>query len=273
MNTTVKIILASLFALSAQYISDILSLMASALLPHNCNDFLQSTMIGITNIIVTVLIFKYIALRWFHIDSSFLFLYAKLKDIIIASLICITIFGTLALFTLPMTTEFIILPKERVPIILYNSLLNRGISTAIGEELIFRGFLFSYILSLTNPIKAFVISIFVFTMPHVLIFQPNWHTLLILFNYLSISLLLTTLYFKTKNISTAISFHAMYNFILYGIWNVANTGEPSSAIVTSLMSNHQTNIYIVLLTVFQIAVTYFVLIRKNPSYVHDIHRL
>ena len=269
MNTTIKIILASLFALSAQYISDILSLMAAALLPHNCNNFLQSTVIGITNILVTVMLLKYIALRWFHIDSSFLLLYAKFKDIIIASLLCISIFGTLALITLPMTTEFIISPKDRIPIILFNSLLNRGISTAIGEELIFRGFLFSYILSLTNPINAFVISIFVFTMPHVLIFQPNLHTLLILFNYLSISLLLTSLYFKTKNISTAISFHAMYNFILYGIWNVANTGEPSSAVVTFLMSNYQTNIYIGLLTIFQITVAYFVLTRKNPSLVHE----
>lgn len=271
MNTIVKIIFASLFALSAQYISDILSLMAGALLPHNCNDFLQSTMIGITNIIVTVLLLKYIALRRFRIDSSFLFLNAKFKDIIISSLLCVIIFGTLALITLPMTTEFILSPKGRIPIILYNSLLNRGISTAIGEELIFRGFLFSYILTLTNPIKAFIISIFVFTLPHVVIFQPNWHTLLILINYLSISFLLTALYFKTNNISTSISFHAMYNFILYGIWNVANPGEPSSAVVTSLMGNHQKNIYIGLLIVFQIAVACFVLIRNNPSFVRDIN--
>lgn len=137
--------------------------------------------------------------------------------------------------------EYIVANFERIGLILFNSFINRGISTAIGEELLFRGFLFSYLLSITKPINAFVISIMVFVLPHMLVFQPDLTALFILINYISVSLLLTALYYKTKSISTSIVFHALYNFILYGIWNVGSTGESDSSIFTSIMSNTESD--------------------------------
>lgn len=202
MNTTIKILLASLLAISVQYISDIVSFMAAALFDHGPNDYIQSTIVAIANVIISVLLFKYCALRWYHIDSSTLGLSYKSRAVIIASLLCFLLFAFLFVISLPLTNEYFIANTRSVGIILYNSLFNRGISTAIGEELIFRGFLFSYILALTKPSRAYIISILVFVLPHMLVFQPDLTSLLIFINYITISLLLTTLYFKTKSILT-----------------------------------------------------------------------
>lgn len=270
MNITAKILLASLLALSAQYISDIVSFMAAALFADISNDYIQSTIVAIANVIISVLLFKYCALRWFRIDSSTLGLSYKSRAVIIASLSCILLFTFLFVISLPLTNEYSIANSGSAGIILYNSLFNRGISTAIGEELIFRGFLFSYILSLTKPSRAFIISILVFVLPHMFVFQPNLTSLLIFINYIAISLLLTTLYFKTKSISSSIAFHAVYNFILYGIWNVADTGESSSAIITSLMDKQQSDIFIGIFAICQLLAT--VAILRIRSLIANNHR-
>lgn len=255
MNKTIKIFLASLLAISAQYISDIISYMATALLAHNSNEYIQSTIVSIANVIISVLLFKYCALKWFHIDSTTLNLSFRPRAIIEASLLGVLLFALLYGISVPLTNKYLIASPDNVGIIIYNSLINRGISTAIGEELIFRGFLFSYILALTKPSRAFIISILVFVLPHMLIFHPSLTTFLILISYIAASMLLTILYYKTKNISYPIAFHAIYNFVLYGIWNVAGTGEPSSAIITSLMNQHQSNIYISIFAICQLLVT------------------
>lgn len=252
MNKTIKIFLASLLAISAQYISDIISYMATALLAHNSNEYIQSTIVSIANVIISVLLFKYCALKWFHIDSTTLNLSFRPRAIIEASLLGVLLFALLYGISVPLTNKYLIASPDNVGIIIYNSLINRGISTAIGEELIFRGFLFSYILALTKPSRAFIISILVFVLPHMFIFQPSLATFLIFINYITVSLIITALYYKTKSISCSIAFHAIYNFILYGIWDVAETCGQGSAIITSIMNEQQQNIYICIFAICQL---------------------
>ncbi|GEM_PF-2196857 len=241
MNHGIRIFLASLMALSAQYIADIAGFMVTALFAHGVSDYLKSFIVAITNIVIVAILFRCCALRWFRLKPSMAELTINIHGMVLALLLCLSLFAAIFLISLFWVDEYIVANFERIGLILFNSFINRGISTAIGEELLFRGFLFSYLLSITKPINAFVISIMVFVLPHMLVFQPDLTALFILINYISVSLLLTALYYKTKSISTSIVFHALYNFILYGIWNVGSTGESDSSIFTSIMSNTESD--------------------------------
>lgn len=264
MNTSVKIALASLLALSAQYIADIVSLMMTALIAHNASDYTQSSIVAVTNIVITIILFRYCALKWFRLKPSIAGLSINKEGIIISILSCILLLATAFIISLCWVNDYVIVRTEHIGIILFNSFINRGISTAIGEELLFRGFLFSYIMSITKPYKAFAVSILVFVFPHMLVFQPNITTFLILINYIAVSLLLTTLYYKTNSISTPIVFHILYNFILYGIWNVANTGESDSSIFTTVMSEFNSNIFILVFAICQLFITY-IIVKLKPK--------
>lgn len=256
MKTSVKIALASLFTLSAQYLTDIVSFMMTALFAYDASDYTQALIVSITNIIISIILFRYCALKWFRLNPSMVGLSIDKNGIVISTLSCMLLFGIAFLISLFGERDYIIAKPECISMILFNSFINKGISTAIGEELLFRGFLFSYLMSITKTNKAFAISILVFVFPHMLVFQPNITTILILINYIAVSLMLTTLYYKTKSISTPIVLHTLYNFILYGIWNVANTGESNSSIFTTVMSESNSNIYLLLFAICQLLATY-----------------
>ena len=61
---TVKILLASLLALSAKYFSDFVSLMSAALIARNSNDYIQSSVVGIANIIISVRLLSNWSRNW-----------------------------------------------------------------------------------------------------------------------------------------------------------------------------------------------------------------
>lgn len=258
MNAAIKIILASLLALFIQYSADIVSLMATTLCSHDASNYIQSMLVAIFNVAISFLLFKYCALKWFRINPASIGLTISKRAVLVAILLLGILFSALFFISIPMASEYIVVQTEQIGVILFNSFINKGISTAIGEELIFRGFLFSYILSLTNPSKAFIISILVFTLPHMLVFEPSLTAFFIFINYTAVSVLLTALYYKTKSIFAPIIFHALYNFILYGIWNVANTGEPCNSVFTTIMNEPLSNSFILIFATCQLLLTYSV---------------
>lgn len=171
----------------------------------------------------------------------------------------VIIFGILFIYSLCLNVNFSVPPFDKWGVTIFNALVNRGISTAFREELIFRGFLFSLILKLTNLSRATIISVFVFVLPHMVVYDWGIVSGFIFINYVSISVLLTCLYYSTQSLAAPIIFHAFYNFILYGVWNVAGAGETSPAIFTQYYNTGQIIGYYTLSSIIQFGISCFLL--------------
>lgn len=242
--TAIKIIVSSLLALAIQYFADIASVMA-AYFCKDCSDgYIATTVTSITYACITFFIVRFCALKWGHLKYDDIGFDIKAKAVTIGITSYVVLFSILAITSLILSGTTASSPAEFRGFITYNALLNKGISTAIGEELIFRGFLFTYLTTLINPILAIIISSIVFVIPHMLIFDADLTSCLIFVNYLSTSLLLTVLYYKTRSLSASIIYHALYNFTLYGLWDVITPGESSGALFSTTLTQSEYGIFI-----------------------------
>lgn len=264
MGKTIVIILACLLSLFLQYFTDIASVMTTALLfPNGDSGYIRSFTLAIVNVTVCYTLTRFCAFKWFRLDFNKVGCVANgtwINGISSGAIL----FGILIIYALCLHVNFIVLSSDKWGLSIFDALVNNGIGTAIGEELIFRGFLFSIILKLTNLSKATIISVSVFVIPHMVVFDCSIVSGLIFINYISISILLTCLYYSTKSLIAPIIYHAFYNFILYGIWNIIGTGEPSTAIFTQEYNTIQIIGYLTLSSISQIGISYFLL--------HNTHR-
>lgn len=131
--------------------------MTSALLFHNeSNPYINWLTVAIVNVVICFILVRFCAFKWFRLDFNKVgFVVNGTWSIGICS--GVIIFGILFIYSLCLNVNFSVPPFDKWGVTIFNALVNRGISTAFGEELIFRGFLFSLIFKLTNLSRATII--------------------------------------------------------------------------------------------------------------------
>jgi uncharacterized protein len=146
--------------------------------------------------------------------------------------------------TLMSLTIFVIYLSGSYHIVAVNSISNlipaltMAISSAILEEILFRGILFRIIEEKLGSYIALLISALVFGLLHLL--NPNSSLIVALGLSIQAGLLLGVLYMYSRNLWLPIGIHFAWNFTLGGVWGASVSGVPlEKSLITSTIQGNK----------------------------------
>ncbi len=113
------------------------------------------------------------------------------------------------------------------------------IAVAIGEEVLFRGYILNYLHSKQNPIKALLISSLIFTLAHV---GKYWIPLQLL-SVFSVSLLYGTIFLVYKSLWASIGTHFIYDFILITVLGAELKYAEASRLLVFRVAPYKITVY------------------------------